>query len=1217
VSDEMKLSTTRIVRASVAIVIITIATVLFISIRQSQRVRDTSSAVFSTQETLRHIQNLVLSVVDNETSSRGYVITADEDYLSLLDKSERQSRIEMAILAKMITDSAARRLLEDTLVPDVEKRTEFSRHVINVRNRQGIGAASLLVMSGKGKLYTAEVRRIASMLQQRENQLLEVRSAKNDRTISQLSTTLYVILSAVFVLSMLIIRKVRSDVYFIIQRRKREEELRKSEERFRLLVNNIKDYAIYMMDADGKVASWNSGAQRIKGYTAEEIIGQPIDVFYIAEEREAGEPANNLDTAKKQGHFEKEGWRLCKDGSVFWASIVISALFDEDGTLQGYAKITRDITERKKNEEQLQMLWRQLNEANDAIYVSNAGRVITSWNKGAEKLYEFTAEEAIGKDVNQLLQTHASPQEIEQVLDHLNVNDHWAGELKRKSKSGKEIYIYSSTTTIRDHDGKVDGYISVNIDITERKMMEEQLRKFNEELEEQVKQKASELTNIFERVTDAVIAMDNDFNCRYANKKAGELINRDPASIIGKSLIAEFPFFAETEAYKKALEAMSTQQPVIVEEDYEQMNFALESYIYPSEDGVSVFIRDITAQKKAERELKTAHERLLFHIENAPLGFVEWDSQLLVRSWSRRAGEIFGWDEQTALHHHGLEQCYYEDLPLLKDATRQLLEGEVERNAIQHRNYTKDGRIIWCEWFNSVIRDKENKVITILSLVQDITERKNTEEQIKKAFSEKEDLAERVSTILNTLPANIALLDEQGVIMEVNEAWKNFSPSNGLVNKDYGVGTDYLAIALSMHEPGNKDGKAVVRGILGVLSGRLKNYTFEYSHHSESGKKWFRLIVTPLCQKEKTGVVIMHIDITEQKISEDELRLSEQKYKLLFESNPMPMWMRSVDNMNIIDVNGAACIAYGYTKDEFLQLHHADLRHPDEVESFISEFQLDMPHPVNRGIWKHRKKDQTFIDVEIFAQDIVYNHQKVRLILAKDVTEKLKAEEQLKNSYQEIRRLASYLQNVREEERKNIAREIHDQLGQQLTVMKMDISWLEKKIVSSDKIAVDKMNELRNITDDTINLVRRIASDLRPGLLDDMGLVAAMEWQLEDFQKRSGVAAKLVGMDDEPELGPAAKTSLFRIVQESLTNIARYASAKNVVVSLEQTENQLILSIKDDGVGFDREKTASVRTLGILGMRERTAMMGGNYAIISSPGKGTTVVVTVPLNFTK
>lgn len=1198
-----------------AVVIVTIATVLFVSIRQSQQVRDNALTVSRTEDVLRHIQNLELAVADNETFARSYVIAGKNEYLHSIDKAEKEIRAELRVLGQMVQqDSIARSLLLDSLSPYIDKRIAFSKAVVVVRQTQGSGAAADFLISDSGKSYTQEIRHFADKVQARESQLLELRKRKNDKNIKKLSTTLYIVLAAVFILSMLIIRKVRSDVRFIIQRRKREEELHKSEERFSLLVSNVKDYAIYMIDADGKVSSWNSGAEYIKGYKAEEIIGKPIDIFYTPEAIAAGEPIRNLELAKQQGSFQKEVQRLRKDGSLFWAHIVITPLFDNEARLHGYAKITRDITERKNNEEQLRLLSRQLNQANDAIYMVNSHKQVISWNKGAEKLYGFTQEEALGKNPNQLLQSTISKEEIDQALTKLSLDNYWVGEFKRTSKTGGEIYLRCSISTIRDDSGTIMGYISVNIDITERKILEDKLKEFNEDLEQQVKQKTAELTGIFERVTDAFIALDKDFRYRYINEKAGELIQRVPASLVGKKVLDEYPYLIDSELFKGMTHAMEVQQQVIVTEDYPELGLILENYIYPSPNGVSIFIRDITLQKKTESKLKTAHDRLLFHVENAPLGFIEWDSELKVLSWSKRAEEIFGWSENEVMRaqKNGIHKGYHEDMPMLKEAVRQLLESGLDRNSVVHRNYTKSGNVIWCEWFNSVIKDNNGKVITILSLVQDITERKNAEEQIRKNFSEKQSLAERMSTILNTLPANIALLNEQGVIVDVGESWKNFSSGNGLINNDYRIGTDYVAKVQHVQESGGKDGSAVAEGIRSVLSGELNDFSFEYQHES-GGDKWFRLVVTPLQQQVRSGVVLMHIDITGQKLSEEELRRSEQKYKLLFESNPMPMWMRSIDDMEIIDVNKAACMAYGYSKEEFTQLAHADLRHPDELDAFINEFQFDIPHPVNRGVWKHRKKDQTFIDVEIFAQDIIYNHKKVRLILAKDVTERLKAEEQLNNSYQEIRKLASYLQNIREEERKNMAREIHDQLGQQLTVMKMDISWLDKKVGSTDKIIHDKMNELSNITDDTINLVRRIASDLRPGLLDDMGMIAAIEWQLEDFQKRSGVISKLNSMNEEPALGPAAKTNLFRIVQESLTNIARYANANEVVVTIGEQDGQLILSIQDDGVGFDQEKIASVKTLGILGMRERTAMMGGTYAIHSAPGKGTRVLVTVPL----
>jgi PAS domain S-box-containing protein len=133
------------------------------------------------------------------------------------------------------------------------------------------------------------------------------------------------------------------------------------------------------------------------------------------------------------------------------------------------------------------------------------------------------------------------------------------------------------------------------------------------------------------------------------------------------------------------------------------------------------------------QELEIANTRLLFHIENTPLGFIEWDEQLCVKSWSKRAEEIFGWTEQEfiSLQKDGYSQVYTEDLPWLSEIARQLLTGAVERNTVQHRNYTKDGRVIWCEWFNSVLKNKDGKVITILSLVQDITERKKTEDKVK------------------------------------------------------------------------------------------------------------------------------------------------------------------------------------------------------------------------------------------------------------------------------------------------------------------------------------------------------------------------------------------------------------------------------------------------------------------------------------------------------
>ena len=178
----------------------------------------------------------------------------------------------------------------------------------------------------------------------------------------------------------------------------------------------------------------------------------------------------------------------------------------------------------------------------------------------------------------------------------------------------------------------------------------------------------------------------------------------------------------------------------------------------------------------------------------------------------------------------------------------------------------------------------------------------------------------------------------------------------------------------------------------------------------------------------------------------------------------------------------------------------------------------------------------------------------------------------------------------------------------------MDVSWLNKKIASPDDHIRQKMNDLLLMLDETVKTVRRISSELRPSLLDDLGLSAAMEWQLKEFEKRSGIKTRFHAPETEVELSNTVKTALFRIFQESLTNVARHSGAMKVAVSLKHNNNDFILSIVDDGKGFDKHQVESKRTLGILGMKERTSMIGGTYKITSELGKGTAVEVSISVN---
>jgi signal transduction histidine kinase len=201
---------------------------------------------------------------------------------------------------------------------------------------------------------------------------------------------------------------------------------------------------------------------------------------------------------------------------------------------------------------------------------------------------------------------------------------------------------------------------------------------------------------------------------------------------------------------------------------------------------------------------------------------------------------------------------------------------------------------------------------------------------------------------------------------------------------------------------------------------------------------------------------------------------------------------------------------------------------------------------------------------------------------------------------------------VREEERKSLAREIHDQLGQALTAIKLDVSSLVQELPEKDGHVIEKSSYILEFIDDAIQTVRRICTELRPGILDNLGLIPTLEWAAEEFEERTGTKCALDLPQGNVTIEPEAATAVFRIFQETLTNIARHANAKHVKVRLSREGSKLALEVHDDGLGIDLARLADGGSLGILGMRERAMVLGGDLTITGEPGKGTTVTVRIP-----
>jgi len=214
---------------------------------------------------------------------------------------------------------------------------------------------------------------------------------------------------------------------------------------------------------------------------------------------------------------------------------------------------------------------------------------------------------------------------------------------------------------------------------------------------------------------------------------------------------------------------------------------------------------------------------------------------------------------------------------------------------------------------------------------------------------------------------------------------------------------------------------------------------------------------------------------------------------------------------------------------------------------------------------------------------------------------------------EQLRQLSAHLQNIREEERIHIAREMHDELGQLLTGFKMDVSWLRKRLAANnDPALLEKLEGMVGLTDEAVRFVRKISAELRPSILDDLGLIPALEWHNREFEKRYNIKIEFQSHIQDLKIPPSIATGIFRMYQESLTNVARHSGAKKVSAILDVTDENIHLSIADDGKGFDTGTTER-KTLGLLGMKERAIMIGGKLEIKSQPGKGTHILITIPI----
>jgi PAS domain S-box-containing protein len=345
------------------------------------------------------------------------------------------------------------------------------------------------------------------------------------------------------------------------------------------------------------------------------------------------------------------------------------------------------------------------------------------------------------------------------------------------------------------------------------------------------------------------------------------------------------------------------------------------------------------------------------------------------------------------------------------------------------------------------------------------------------------------------------------------------------------------------------------------------------------------------------------------------LKESEKRYQLLFENAPLGYQSLNEDG-KIVEVNPVWLETMGYTSDEIIGHWFGDFLTEKYKESFVADFEIfKFNNELNDHEYEIKKKTGGIITILFngkISVDKDWNFMKAHCIMT-DITKQKKMETALLKSQEELRNLTVHMDAGMEEQRKRIAREIHDGLGQLLTAIKFDVSRLKKRTDERRQDSVKLIQGIYELVDSGVEMVQKISKELRPGILDDLGLLSAIKWRMNEFQEKTEIQCRVILEPDDFEVDIDLSTAVYRITQEALTNIIRHAKATEVEIQIIKSSDELMFQIHDNGIGIPQEKIDNSLSFGLIGIRERVNIWKGRVYITGKKNEGTTLAVTFPI----
>jgi two-component system sensor histidine kinase UhpB len=457
---------------------------------------------------------------------------------------------------------------------------------------------------------------------------------------------------------------------------------------------------------------------------------------------------------------------------------------------------------------------------------------------------------------------------------------------------------------------------------------------------------------------------------------------------------------------------------------------------------------------------------------------------------------------------------------------------------------------------------------------------------------------ERFAAFMDNLPGYAWLKDLQGRYVYMNQAVRGLPGHQSLGKTDAQIWPADLAATYRANDQQ-------------VIAAKKPLHTIE--HFLVEGKRR-SMVGSKFPILDKTGAVVLvggaGVDITERVEAEEALRESEHRFRTILRTAMDGFWRADVQG-RFLEVNEAYCRMSDYSEQELLAMSISDVEAQEIPSEVVAHIRSIMARGEDRFESRYRRKDGSIFPVEVSAQYKTSDGGQIVAFL-RDVTERVRVENALRESTDRLRRLSRRLLAVQEEERRHLSRELHDEFGQLLTAIAVHLQ--VAKDLAGDA-ARSRLEECSVLLERTSAQVSSLAFELRPAMLESAGLEPTLRWLAEQHQQRTGIAAQVVGHLND--VSGDLEIACFRAAQEALTNVVRHARAQHVWIELNQTDDALELVVRDDGVGFDVTKTLYRATssghLGLLGMKERAQILGGNLEVDSAPGHGTRIRISLPL----